>query len=100
MGAGEKHMTEFSYAFAGIAGATAMMFSVAWFFSVFLTGAAIPFGLAVGATVASAVVIRQLTDIFGLHGYTFVRAWIVWSCGVAAISFVIGAISYARRVEP
>ena len=77
-----------------------MMFAVAWFFSAFLDGAAIPFGLAFGGTIASAELIRQLIDNMGLHGYAFVRAWIVWSCVVAVIGFVTGAVHDARRAAP
>ena len=76
------------------------MFSTAWLLSAFLAGAAVPFGLAFGGTVASAEVLRQLTENLGLHGYAFVRAWIVWSCVVAVTSFVTGAVHYARRVAP
>ena len=77
-----------------------MMFSVAWLFSAFLTGAAIPFGLAFGVTIASAELIRQQIENLGLHDYAFVRAWIVWSCVVAVASFAAGAVHYARRVAP
>jgi ABC-type transport system involved in multi-copper enzyme maturation permease subunit len=100
LGEGARHTTEFAYAFAGIATAALMMFSLAWFFSAFLTGAAIPFALGFGGTIASAEVIRQLIENIGLHGYAFVRTWIVWSCVVAVASFVAGAVHYARRVAP
>lgn len=100
LGAGARHTTECAYAFAGIAGAGMMMFSTAWFLSAFLTGAAIPFGLAFAGTVASAEVLRQLIENIGLRDYAFVRAWIVWSCVVAVASFVTGAVLYARRVAP
>jgi ABC-type Na+ efflux pump permease subunit len=100
LGTAARHSTEYAYAFAGIAGAMLMMFSVAWFLSAFLTGAAIPFGLAFGGTIASAELIRQLIENLGLHGYAFVRAWILWSIVVAFTSFITGAVHYARRVAP
>jgi hypothetical protein len=87
MGEGARHTTEYVYAFAGSAGATLMMFSVAWFLSAFLSGSALPFGLALGGAVASAEVLRQLIEKLRLHGYVFVRAWIVWSVVVAVTSF-------------
>jgi ABC-type transport system involved in multi-copper enzyme maturation permease subunit len=58
LGAGAKHTTEYAYAFAALAGATVMMFSLAWLSSAFLSGPAIPFGLALGGTVADAAPAR------------------------------------------
>ncbi len=100
LGTAARDTTEYAYAFAGVAAGTAMMFAVAWLFSAFLTGAAIPFGLGFGITVASAELVRRLIENLGLHGHAFVRAWLVWSCAAAVISFVTGAVHYARRVAP
>ena len=97
---GARHSTEYAYAFAGLAGATLMMFSVAWSLSAVLSGAAVPFGIGFGGTIATAELARQLIAHLGLHGYAFVRAWIVWSCVAAVASFVAGAVHYARRVAP
>lgn len=98
--AGAKHATDYAYAFAALAGAAMMMFSVAWMLSACLSGAAIPFGIAFGGTIASAQLIRQLIENLGLHGYAFVRVWIIWSCVVALASFLAGSVHYARRVAP
>lgn len=100
LGTSAKHATDYAYAFAAIAGATLMMFSIAWLLSAFLTGPAVPFGVAFGSTIASAELIRQLIENIGLHDYAFVRIWIAWSCVVAVTCFVVGAVHYARRVAP
>ena len=100
LGSSAKHTTDFAYAFAALAGAAMMMFSVAWLLSAFLSGAAVPFGLAFGGTIASAELIRQMIANIGLHGYALVRVWILWSCVVAVTSFLTGAVHYARRVAP
>lgn len=97
---GWRDAVNYGYALAGIGSGTLMLFSVGWLFSVFLNGAAIPFGISLAATVASAEILSQVLDRMGLHGFTFVRAWLVWSGTVAVVSGTIGSLLYTRRVVP
>lgn len=97
---GWRDAVNYGYALAGIGSGTLMLFSIGWLFSVFLNGAAIPFGISLAVTVASAEILSQVIDHMGVHGFTFVRAWLVWSGTVAVVCGVVGSLLYARRVAP
>lgn len=97
---GWRDAVNYEYALAGIGSGTLMLFSVGWLFSVFMSGAAIPFGISLAVTVASAAILSQVIDGMGLHGFTIVRAWLVWSGTVAVTCGIVGSLLYARRVVP
>lgn len=97
---GWRNATESFYALAGIGTGTLMLFSIAWFFSAVLSGAAIPFGISVAVTVASAAILSQVIDAMGQEGYAFVHVWLVLSGVLAMACGVAGSILYSRRVSP
>jgi len=97
---GWRDAVNYEYALAGIGSGSLMLFSVGWLFRVFMNGAAVPFGISLAITVASAEVLAQVIDGMALHGFTFVLVWLVWSATVALATGVFGWLLYARRVEP
>lgn len=97
---GWQNAAEYFYALAGIGTGTLMLFSVAWLFSAFLSGAAIPFGISVAVTVASAAILSQVMTAAGQEGYAFIHVWLVLSSALALACGIGGSSLYARRVSP